>query len=101
VTVRVRFADMHSVTRSVTLDVPISATTTADNQSEEGAKDQGEGYPKIHARSQYPFANFVRKILLLWCTANKRSRTQFVKNFDQRGRNISLGRSFRKCDPLY
>ena len=27
--------------------------------------------------------------------------TQFVKNFDQRGRNISLGRSFRKRDPLY
>src|SRR5262245_11755621 len=28
VTVRVRFADLHSVTRSVTLDEPISATAT-------------------------------------------------------------------------
>src|SRR5207247_4866586 len=30
VTVRVRFADLHSVTRSVTLDAPISANATLD-----------------------------------------------------------------------
>jgi DNA polymerase IV len=30
VTVRVRFADLHSVTRSVTLDAPISATALAE-----------------------------------------------------------------------
>ena len=35
VTVRVRFADMHSVTRSVTLDAPISATTTLAEIAEE------------------------------------------------------------------
>ena len=35
VTVRVRFADMHSVTRSITLDMPISATTTLAEIAEE------------------------------------------------------------------
>jgi DNA polymerase IV len=35
VTVRVRFADMHSVTRSVTLDAPISATATLSEIAEE------------------------------------------------------------------
>jgi DNA polymerase IV len=35
VTVRVRFADLHSVTRSVTLDAPISATTTLSEIAEE------------------------------------------------------------------
>jgi DNA polymerase IV len=35
VTVRVRFADLHSVTRSVTLDAPISATTTLAEIAEE------------------------------------------------------------------
>jgi DNA polymerase IV len=35
VTVRVRFADMHSVTRSVTLDVPISATAILAESAEE------------------------------------------------------------------
>ena len=35
VTVRVRFADMHSVTRSVTLDAPISATATLAEIAEE------------------------------------------------------------------
>src|SRR5438105_10703303 len=35
VTVRVRFADLHSVTRSVTLDGPISATATLAEIAEE------------------------------------------------------------------
>ena len=35
VTVRVRFADMHSVTRSVTLDAPISATMSLAEIAEE------------------------------------------------------------------
>jgi len=35
VTVRVRFADLHSVTRSVTLDVPISATASLAEIAEE------------------------------------------------------------------
>jgi len=35
VTVRVRFADLHSVTRSVTLDAPISATATLAEIAEE------------------------------------------------------------------
>jgi len=35
VTVRVRFANLHSVTRSVTLDVPISATATLAEIAEE------------------------------------------------------------------
>ena len=35
VTVRVRFADLHSVTRSVTLDAPISATATLAETAEE------------------------------------------------------------------
>jgi DNA polymerase-4 len=35
VTVRVRFADLHSVTRSVTLDEPISATATLAEIAEE------------------------------------------------------------------
>jgi DNA polymerase-4 len=35
VTVRVRFADMHSITRSVTLDAPISATATLAEIAEE------------------------------------------------------------------
>jgi DNA polymerase IV len=35
VTVRVRFADLHSVTRSVTLDTPISATVTLAEIAEE------------------------------------------------------------------
>ena len=34
-TVRVRFADLHSVTRSVTLDAPISATATLAEIAEE------------------------------------------------------------------
>jgi protein-L-isoaspartate(D-aspartate) O-methyltransferase len=36
------------------------------------------------ARSQYPFANFVRKSPRSGCTANDISRKQFVRNFDQR-----------------
>ena len=35
VTVRVRFSDMHSVTRSITLDAPISATATLAETAEE------------------------------------------------------------------
>src|SRR5262249_56731854 len=35
VTVRVRFADLHSVTRSITLDAPISATATLAEIAEE------------------------------------------------------------------
>jgi len=35
VTVRVRFADLHSVTRSVTLDAPISATASLAEIAEE------------------------------------------------------------------
>src|SRR5262245_54771269 len=35
VTVRVRFADLHSVTRSITLDAPISATTSLAEIAEE------------------------------------------------------------------
>jgi DNA polymerase-4 len=35
VTVRVRFADLHSVTRSITLDAPISATATLAETAEE------------------------------------------------------------------
>jgi DNA polymerase-4 len=35
VTVRVRFADLHSITRSITLDAPISATTTLAEIAEE------------------------------------------------------------------
>src|SRR5437868_918758 len=35
VTVRVRFADLHSVTRSITLDAPISATATLAEVAEE------------------------------------------------------------------
>jgi DNA polymerase-4 len=35
VTVRVRFADLQSVTRSVTLDAPISATATLAEIAEE------------------------------------------------------------------
>jgi DNA polymerase IV len=35
VTVRVRFADLHSVTRSVTLDAPISTTATLAEIAEE------------------------------------------------------------------
>src|SRR5262245_40598201 len=38
VTVRVRFADLHSVTRSVTLDQPISATTIIAEIAEEDRK---------------------------------------------------------------
>ena len=34
-TVRVRFADLHSVTRSVTLDAPVSATATLAEVAEE------------------------------------------------------------------
>ena len=34
-TVRVRFADLHSVTRSITLDAPISATATLAEIAEE------------------------------------------------------------------
>jgi DNA polymerase-4 len=34
-TIRVRFADLHSVTRSITLDAPISATTTLAEIAEE------------------------------------------------------------------
>ena len=34
-TVRVRFADLHSVTRSITLDAPISATATVAEIAEE------------------------------------------------------------------
>jgi DNA polymerase-4 len=35
VTVRVRFADLHAVTRSITLDAPISATTMLADVTEE------------------------------------------------------------------
>jgi len=35
ITIRVRFADLHSVTRSITLDAPISATTTLAEVAEE------------------------------------------------------------------
>jgi hypothetical protein len=45
-------------------------------------------------------ANGPRKFCGKFLFANETSRTQFVKNFDQRGRNISLGRAFRKRDPL-
>src|SRR5229473_2889445 len=46
VTVRVRFADLHSVTRSVTLDAPISATATLAEIAEELVRTALADYPK-------------------------------------------------------
>jgi len=45
VTVRVRFADLHSVTRSVTLDEPISATATLAEIAEELVRTALSGHP--------------------------------------------------------
>jgi hypothetical protein len=42
----------------------------------------------------------VRKFACYDAPQNEKSRTQFVEKFDQRGRNISLGRAFRYRDPL-
>ena len=46
VTVRVRFADLHSVTRSVTLDAPISATATLAEIAEELVRAALADHPK-------------------------------------------------------
>jgi DNA polymerase-4 len=46
VTVRVRFADLHSVTRSVTLDAPISATATLAEIAEELVRTALADHPK-------------------------------------------------------
>jgi DNA polymerase-4 len=46
VTVRVRFADLHSVTRSVTLDAPISATATLAEISEELVRSALADHPE-------------------------------------------------------
>jgi DNA polymerase IV len=46
VTVRVRFADLHSVTRSVTLDAPISATATLAEIAEELVRIALADHPK-------------------------------------------------------
>jgi len=46
VTVRVRFADLHSVTRSVTLDAPISATATLAEIAEELVRTVLADHPK-------------------------------------------------------
>jgi DNA polymerase IV len=46
VTVRVRFADLHSVTRSVTLDAPISATVTLAEIAEELVRAALADYPR-------------------------------------------------------
>jgi DNA polymerase-4 len=46
VTVRVRFADMHSVTRSVTLHAPISATATLSEIAEELVRAALADHPK-------------------------------------------------------
>src|SRR5262252_4924679 len=46
VTVRVRFADLHSVTRSVTLDAPISATATLAEIAEELVRTALSDHPK-------------------------------------------------------
>jgi DNA polymerase IV len=45
VTVRVRFADLHSVTRSVTLDAPISATATLAEIAEELVRAALDDHP--------------------------------------------------------
>jgi DNA polymerase-4 len=45
VTVRVRFADLHSVTRSVTLDTPISATASLAEIAEELVRTALADYP--------------------------------------------------------
>lgn len=51
VTVRVRFADMHAVTRSLTLDAPIATTLTLTEVAEqlawEAIRDAGEGGREI------------------------------------------------------
>src|SRR5262249_23524864 len=46
VTVRVRFANLHSVTRSVTLDTPISATATLAEIAEELVRIALADHPK-------------------------------------------------------
>ena len=40
------------------------------------------------ARAQYPCANFVGNSSCSGCTANDINHTQFVRNFDQRGRTL-------------
>ena len=45
VTVRVRFADFHSVTRSVTLDAPISATAVLAEIAEQLVRAVLSDYP--------------------------------------------------------
>jgi hypothetical protein len=53
------------------------------------------------ARRPLPLRKFfVRKFAYYDAPQNEKSRTQFVEKFDQRGRNISLGRAFRYRDPL-
>lgn len=46
VTVRVRFADLHAVTRSMTLDAPISATTTLAEIAEELVRSALADHPE-------------------------------------------------------
>ncbi|HEV7719486.1 MAG TPA: DNA polymerase IV [Arsenicitalea sp.] len=46
VTVRVRFADLHSVTRALTLDAPISATATLAEIAEDLARGLIEDHPE-------------------------------------------------------
>jgi DNA polymerase-4 len=46
VTVRVRFADLHSVTRSITLDAPISATAILAEVAEELVRSALGDYPR-------------------------------------------------------
>src|SRR5262249_4990956 len=45
VTVRVRFADLHSVMRSITLDAPIAATASLDEIAEELVRATLADYP--------------------------------------------------------
>lgn len=50
ITVRVRFADLHAVTRSITLDAPISATTVLADVAEELVR---------HALADHPQEKFI------------------------------------------
>jgi DNA polymerase-4 len=46
VTVRVRFADLHSVTRSITLDAPVSATATLAEIAEDLVRSALADHPE-------------------------------------------------------
>ena len=56
----------------------------------------GVGQKTLGFARALPPRKFCEKILMLRVVRNERSRGQFAGNFEQRDRNVSVGRALRK-----